>query len=403
MAENLRMEWFIDIYDCCGCGACEQVCPVGCISMSENREGFLVPIKALDQCIQCGRCEKVCPVLNKREPDATAKSCYMCKTQDEQLLDKSSSGGVFTHLAEWVLDSGGIVFGAAFDEDWGVKMLGVEDKESLALLRGSKYMTASVGHTYVEALQALRIDRWVLYTGTPCQIAGLTHFLQKDYEKLLKVDIMCHGVPSPMVWKRYLKDLSQGNQVKNVSFRSKTFGWNRYALKVEGENAVLVHEPNDENIYMRGFLNNLYNRTSCAKCPARGFNNGSDLTIGDYWELENLYPEAFDNKGMSLVIVHTPKGDEWRKKIADCSVMEPVEFQGVLQSGNHGTLWRSAVTHYGRNYFFSHLDESVPIGKQIETALRLEKPLTTKEKTVKIMKHLLGSQYYQIRDRWHRK
>ena len=106
---------------------------------------------------------------------------------------------------------------------------------------------------------------------------------------------------------------------------------------------------------------------------------------------------------MSLVIVHTPKGDEWRKKIADCSVMEPVEFQGVLQSGNHGTLWRSAVTHYGRNYFFSHLDESVPIGKQIETALRLEKPLTTKEKTVKIMKHLLGSQYYQIRDIWHRK
>lgn len=397
------MEWFIDILDCCGCGACEQVCPVNCISMFENSEGFLIPHKILDQCIQCGRCETVCPVLNKREPDIAAKNCYMCRTQDKQLLDKSSSGGVFTHLAETILDSGGIVFGAAFDEEWGVKMVGIENKESLALLRGSKYVAASVGHTYAEALRAIKADRWVLYTGTPCQIAGLTHFLRKDYEKLLKVDIMCHGVPSPMVWKRYLKDLATDNRVKSISFRSKTFGWNRYALKVEGEKGVLIHEPNDENIYMRGFLDNLYNRTSCSKCPARGFNNGSDMTIGDYWELESQHPESFDNKGMSLVVVHSSRGEEWRKMIADCVVMEAVDFQGVLLSGNHGTLWHSAAAHYGRDYFFRHLVESKPISKQIEKALRLEKPFTIKERIVKIMKHLLGDQYDNIRKIWRKK
>ncbi len=363
------MSWFIDLDDCCGCGACEQSCPTNCIVMSANQEGFFVPKRNIDNCIDCGLCKAVCPVLNKWMPNTKDRECYSCRTIDNGILEKSSSGGVFTHLAGEVIGHGGIVYGATFDDKWDVKISAVEDRASIDFLRGSKYVNASVEHTYQEVLHHIQQGRLVLYSGTPCQIAGLNHFLHGEKnDNLITVDIMCHGVPSPKVWRKYLMEIVKENKIKCVSFRDKEYGWNRYALKIEVEDGIILHEPNTQNTYMRGFIGNLYNRYSCSRCPARGFNSGSDLTIGDYWEIENQDCE-FDNKGMSLVVINTTKGTSFFDSVRDKFLLQRIDFQDILKSRYHSTLLVSAPIHPNRQYFFRHLDGVVSVSELIESCL----------------------------------
>lgn len=363
------MNWFIDLNDCCGCGACEQSCPTGCIFMSENQEGFLMPQKDIDHCIDCGVCQKVCPVLNKQALTISDRMCFSCRTTNNDILEKSSSGGIFTHLSEKIIEQGGVVYGVAFDNNWETKVVFADNKEDIHLLRGSKYVNAAVGHAYQDVLRHIQNGKMVLFSGTPCQVSGLNRYLQcKKYDNLITIDIMCHGVPSPKVWRKYLYEVAKGNDVHNISFRSKAFGWNRYALLIEDGNGILLHEPNINNVFMRGFLNNLYNRNSCSNCPARGFSSGSDLTIGDYWEIEQDNPE-FDNRGVSLVTVNTPKGMSLLEKVrADLSIQK-VDFSSILKSNCHSTLLNSAPIHPNRKYFFSHLDKTDNVSSLIEKCL----------------------------------
>ena len=194
-----------DKKDCCGCSACVQRCPKQCITLKEDNEGFLYPIVDKKTCIDCGLCEKVCPILHQGEPQKPLK-VYAAKNLNEEIRRQSSSGGIFTLLAEQVIQEGGVVFGARFDENWEVKHDYTETIEGLAVFRGSKYVQSRIEDNYKKAEEFLKQGRKVLFSGTPCQIAGLKRFLRKEYEELLTVDFVCHGVPSPGVWRKYLKE-----------------------------------------------------------------------------------------------------------------------------------------------------------------------------------------------------
>lgn len=324
-----------DKKDCCGCGACVQRCPKQCIAMCEDEEGFLYPHVDAATCIDCSLCEKVCPVIHRdaaREP----QSVYAAKNPDEEIRRQSSSGGVFTLLAEGVIARGGVVFGARFNEAWEVEHGYTETVEGLAAFRGSKYVQSRTGDSFRWAEAFLKTGREVLFSGTPCQVAGLRRFLRKDYPNLLTVDFICHGVPSPGVWRNYLHETCaevarQGDgknsvsthplrvddvRIADISFRDKRLGWKKYSfsltLSVPGghgaKNTVFRSEVLTRNAYMRGFLSDIYLRPSCYACAAKELRSGSDLTLGDYWGIASLMPELDDDRGVSAITVNTERG-----------------------------------------------------------------------------------------------
>ena len=326
--------------NCCGCEACVQRCPKSCITMREDNEGFLYPEIDKDICIDCGLCEKVCPVINQAE-ERKPLAVYAAKHKDEQIRMASSSGGAFTAIAERVIDEGGVVFGAKFNQDWNVVHSYTETKEGLGTFRGSKYVQSRIGESYKEAEGFLKAGRKVLFSGTPCQIAGLKCFLRKEYDNLLTVDFICHGVPSPGVWREYLKEetarqCGEKNSVlqrpihernaliEGISFRDKRLGWKKYSFALAlsttngsgAKNTVLLSEPLNKNIFLRGFLADLYLRPSCHACPSKSFKSRSDITIGDFWGVQNVMPEIDDDKGVSVVMVNSEKAGTLVEKIS---------------------------------------------------------------------------------------
>ena len=310
--------------DCCGCGACVQRCPKHCISMCEDSEGFYYPNVDKNLCIDCGLCEKVCPVIHKsssREP----LRVYAGKNPNERVRLQSSSGGIFTLLAEYFIRENGVVFGARFDNEWGVVHDYTETIDGIVAFRSSKYVQSKINSCYSQAEIFLKKGKRVLFTGTPCQIAGLKKFLRKDYDNLLAVEIFCHGVPSQKVWKVYLKDLSNkqldGSVPSAISFRDKTTGWRSYSFSIDYGSKHFI-QASSKNLYMKGFLSHLYLRPSCHKCPAKQLSSDSDLSIGDYWGINKLKPGWDDGKGTSAILVNTEKGVEVLSHIdLDCCEM----------------------------------------------------------------------------------
>ena len=300
--------------DCCGCSACAQRCPKQCITMAEDEEGFLYPQVDTSKCVDCHLCEKVCPVINKYEA-RTPLNVYAAKNSDDEVRHQSSSGGIFTLLAEQTIKDGGVVFGACWDKDWNVKHDYAECLDDLAKFRSSKYLQSVIGDTYIKAEQFLKASRKVMFTGTPCQIAGLKHFLRKEYDNLLAVEVICHSVPCSGVWQQYLIEKLQTlgwnkSDIRHISFRSKATGWKGYSFMIENKDGNVFLELGSKNAFMRGFLANLYTRPSCKKCPAKQLKSGSDITLGDFWGINSLMPEIDDDKGVSVVIVNTEKGRE---------------------------------------------------------------------------------------------
>ena len=317
--------------DCCGCSACVQACPKQCIEMT-LREGFYYPKANPNLCVDCGLCEKVCPI--KHTPKRTEPvHIYAARHKDDTIIKKSSSGGVFTALATLVINYGGVVFGAGFNKDWEICHSYTETIEGLENYRRSKYAQSRIGDSYLQTLSFLKAGRLVLFTGTPCQVAGLNAFLHKKYDNLITMDVVCHGVPSPEVWREYIEQMRpKGAAGKNtvfqslkdtpvitgISFRDKTTGWQKYGFSAwkgvvdEGgdKNTVFPpkgsrkfrHEILQENLFMRGFLQHLYLRPSCFECKFRNFCSGSDAIVADFWGINRLFPDWNDDKGVSLVV-----------------------------------------------------------------------------------------------------
>lgn len=370
---------------CCGCSACVQRCPKQCISLREDEEGFLYPKVSTEMCISCGLCEKVCPVHNQtggREPLAV----YAAKNPDLDVRKRSSSGGIFTLLAERTIEQGGVVFGACFDDKWSVVHQCAETKSELAKFRGSKYVQSRVGETFRQTEALLKQGRKVLYSGTPCQIAGLRLYLRNDWDNLLTVDFICHGVPSPGVFRTYLRDELKkaaqkggkkntvlppciplvtendglGNrevEIKSINFRDKRNGWKKFGFALvlskafaagEKNSVLLSYESLNKNSFLRGFLRDLYLRPSCYACPVRRLKSGSDVTIGDFWGIASLAPELDDDEGVSAVIINTENG----KKVVQGLNMSLQTLPYSELAKRNPALINSAALPKSRSKFF---------------------------------------------------
>ena len=303
---------------CCGCYACATFCPKNCIQMVADEDGFLHPICDESTCVNCNRCETVCPLLQSRKiNDQPATEAFAVINPNESVRKSSSSGGVFTALAEEVLRRGGIVFGAAFAEDYkSVRHISVEAVDNLEKLRGSKYMQSEIGNAYALAKDYLDSGRMVLFSGTPCQIGGLNAYLGRKYDNLYTQDIICHGVPSSLLWKRYLAELEReaSANVACAVFRGKDIGWKKYSVRIDFADGSEYTRVFFEDPFMQAFLADYCLRSSCFECAFKSIERQSDFTLGDYWGIEQELPEMDDDKGTSLVLIHSEKG----KKLFDC-------------------------------------------------------------------------------------
>ena len=301
-----------EIHRCTGCHACASICPKKCIQMIQDNDGFLYPSIDESNCIECGLCSSVCPV-NNSEPllDEIDTKAYAAKNLDASVRQKSSSGGAFTALAEYILENGGVVFGAAFNDELEVVHVSIDKKEDLWKLRGSKYVQSKIDESYIRTQKLLKQGTLVLFTGTPCQIVGLKNYLTKDYPNLYTQDIVCHGVPSPLVLKTYINNLEKKykSSISSFNFRDKTTGWKSYSVSIKFSNGEIHTEKFKSNSYMTAFLDNLALRRSCYECSAKGIQRAADITLADFWGVETIYPGSDDDSGTSLVIVHSKKGE----------------------------------------------------------------------------------------------
>lgn len=340
---------------CCGCTACEQVCPKHCISMQEDEEGFKYPCVDASLCVNCELCEKVCPYLNSYPIPTEKPASFACKTKDEGLREKSSSGGLFTILATQIIQDGGVVFGAKFDADWNIVHGYTESLEGLAAFRGSKYSQSDMGDSFRQAKDFLKTGRKVMFTGTPCQVAGLNHFLQKNYDNLYAVDFVCHSVPSPKVWSNYLKEVYGKDKIVSLTFRDKSDGWSKYGLSVQVDNGAFAKGSHQTNTFMRAFLSNLIVRPGCTDCPARYYKSGADITMADCWGFGEYHPDLNDDKGMSLALLHTNKGLTLYKDIEHQLSSLQIPYVEVQEDSNHKPIICSPKFHRYRNNFFNDL------------------------------------------------
>ena len=320
---------------CSGCHACTSICPKHCISMVCDEEGFWYPQVDSVTCINCGMCEKVCPILNpitieKTEAEIDAYAAY---SKQEEIRLNSSSGGMFTEIATYVIRKGGVVFGASFDENFDVVHTYTETEEELEHFRGSKYVQSKIGETYRQAQQFLKEGRLVLFTGTPCQIGGLFAFLKKPYENLITQDIICHGVPSPMVWKKYVqfREAEAASQTRRTFFRHKKYGWKTYSVLFEYSNNTEYVQVLGKDLYMRAFLADLCLRPSCYQCSFKSKVRASDFTIADFWGIQNVMPEMDDDKGTSLVFVNSEKGREIFEQLKKQIVCKKTDLDTAIQ------------------------------------------------------------------------
>lgn len=320
---------------CSGCYACANACPKECIKMISDDEGFWYPQLDMKKCIDCGLCEKVCPIINKWEPEESRVTKAMAAINKiEEIRLKSSSGGMFTLIAELIIDQGGVVFGAAFSDDFkSVHHISVDNIDDLEKLRGSKYTQSRIGNTYKQAKECLESGRKVLFTGTPCQIGGLYSYLKKQYNNLYTQDIICHGVPSPMVWKKYVEEREKeySAKTKQIYFRNKKSGWKSFSMKFEFLDEKEYIQIHREDSFMRAFLTNSCLRHSCYACSFKKINRQADITLADFWGIQNVLPEMDDDKGTSLVLVHSKKGCELLEQIEHLMITKPVDIDCVIK------------------------------------------------------------------------
>lgn len=358
-----------DKHNCCGCSACVQACPKQCISMQQDAEGFLYPQVDTSSCIDCGLCEKVCPFIHPYEP-RTPIQTYAAINNDEQIRMESSSGGIFTLLAEQIINDGGVVFGARFDENWQVTIDYTETIDSLSAFRGSKYVQARVGDTYAKCAHFLKAGRKVMYSGTPCQIAGLKHYLRKEYDNLLTVDFVCHGVPSPKVWGKYLNEVVGIVNVQGVSMRNKQLeGWKNYNFVLDYQKdgkMISLSSRYQENDYMNAFLRDMILRPSCYACKAKECRSHSDITIADFWGIQSIRPTMDDDKGTGLLMVHTAKGKGYVP--FDKMKYEEVTYEEGYR--NNPAIHRSAKPWPRRAEFFRQLDNEDGVVDLIRKSLK---------------------------------
>lgn len=350
--------------DCCGCHACLAICPRKCISMQEDAEGFLYPRVDEEQCVDCHLCEKVCPVIlsspksGEREKVGFLEipAVYAAQCRDDELRMSSSSGGIFSVLALQVIKKGGVVFGAQWSDDFSEVHHGWTDyPEGLASFRGSKYLQSRMGGTFKEVRKFLNEGRQVLFTGTPCQVAGLKAFLKGKDKGLLAVAIACHSAPSPKVWRTFLQDLKRKagfSKVTEVDFRRKNISHSDCSDFYMAGDAGSYRGQTYGLAFGEGFLKGLFSRPVCHECPTRGWKHGSDMIIGDFWGVKRYWPELDVGRGISVVVCCTERGrDAFDGLKTELGVLKEATWEWAVI--DNGGLRGGMEHHPAREKFFT--------------------------------------------------
>lgn len=374
--------------DCCGCYACYNICPKECITMESDNEGFWYPNIDKNKCINCNLCEKVCPIINKPNSSLYEKKSYAVFNKNEKIRLESSSGGIFSLLAEYVINNHGSVYGAVFDEDFNVKHIKINSLQDIELLRGSKYVQSRINDIFKSIKFDLKNNKIVLFTGTPCQVAGLQSFLQKKYNNLILMDIVCHGVPSPLVWQQYIDELKQNykQDIKSIYFRDKSTGWKTYSIK------FLFDKDEYKNfgfkdIYMKGFLNDIYLRPSCYNCNFKGIERISDITVADFWGIENILPKIDDDKGTSLIVIHSEKGKQLFDELSETMIFNEVDLNEAIKY--NPSMISSVKYNEKRKDFFLELNSGKELINLIKEYTKVSFERRVKNKIKLIVKRLI--------------
>lgn len=345
--------------ECTGCSACFSICPTKAISMLEDEEGFIYPKIDENKCIKCGACEKICPCIKQIKNTNFKKPKMLASwSLNEENRRTSSSGGCFFEIAKDIINQGGIVVGSAFDDELNVVHKIVDCIEALDKLKGSKYVQSKIGNCYIQTREHLNNGKMVFFVGTPCQIAGLYEFLRgKEYDNLYTSDIICHGVPSNKVYRKYLEEQEgkYNSKIKNISFRNKTYGWKKFSMKIDFENKKTYIKTLNSDLYMRAFLSDICLRPSCYECKFAKLPRVADITLGDFWGVYNINSKLDDDKGTSELVINSKKGEELLEKIRDKLYIEELELEDGIKE--NPCLVGSVKIPENREKFFIDLDK----------------------------------------------
>ncbi len=316
---------------CCGCSACAAVCPKSCIEMKKDSEGFLYPEVDVSQCIDCGLCDKTCRVLHPVAEETLEQKAFLVQHGDVRVRKESTSGGAFTAISEYVIDRGGIVFGAAFDENFVVKHTCAETAEELKKFRNSKYVQSEIAGCYEKAKGYLDNGRFVCFSGTPCQIEGLLAYLRKPYENLLTVDVVCRAVPSPLVWEKYRKLKAQNREIIDAKFRDKEPYGYEYSQITMTFPEKKIKGGVESDFYLRAFFSNLSDRPSCYECKFKKRCRPSDITIWDCFDVYKFDKSMDDNTGVTRALVHSAKGRAVMSEIGKTNLIKEISCEDAVR------------------------------------------------------------------------
>lgn len=351
--------------DCCGCTACFNICPAKAITMDADEEGFLYPLVDRQKCVGCGLCEKVCPIRHStRHAEKTAG--YIVRYKDEEIVRESTSGGAFTAFAGYLLKKGYIVYGAGYDGNMRVVHKAAVKQEDLREMRGSKFVQSSLGSSFQEIKDLLKEGRRILFTGTPCQAAGLCSFLNGKPENLICIDFVCRGVPSPGLWKNYVDRMEQkyGSKMTGARFKHKTYGYHATTMKIDFANGKTWYGSGRVDPMMKAFVSELASRPSCHACAFKGIERPSDITIFDCYEFSQITGKRDDDKGYSSILVHTEQGKDLLNEVKETLTVYETDIDKLITE-NGIMVCHSAKENEKRTLFYS-LAASCPIDEAIQ-------------------------------------
>lgn len=340
---------------CGGCGACAEICPVHAIVVLPDDEEFRYPVVDESICIQCGKCVRICPWVTPSEVKNEVLDAYACWNKDPDIRYHSSSAGLFSVLSKEILNRNGVVFGAKFDDELRVIHAYVESWEEFPLLRQSKYVESDLRNTYQETKAFLAAGRYVLFSGTPCQIAGLKRYLGKEEDNLFTVDLICHGVPSPDLFRAYKQrtEAKYRKKIVSIHMREKLKGWGNFGMKVLFSDGSELSELSELSEYLRLFLSDMGLRKSCYQCRFASPNREGDITVGDYWGVQSVHPEIEFEKGVSCALINTEKGRSlWNICHEEFSYV-PSNFDSIAK-GNPRLIHASEIPK-GRYFFYKDM------------------------------------------------
>lgn len=375
---------------CCGCTACANKCPAQCIAMVENEEGFLYPEVDIRKCLNCGLCDSVCPVKHPytaKEP--MSLKAYVVYAGDRSQLLSCSSGGAVSALTKQIIDNGGYVCGAAFDENFRVRHVIANTWDACQNFRGSKYVQSDLGDVFQQIKKLLDEDQTVLFVGTGCQVRGLKLYLHKDYDKLVLIDLVCHGVPSPSVWDAYLQLMEDKykSKIVSVNFRDKSLGYQTPSMKLVFQNGRAYKATARIDIMLKAFFRHLSIRHSCFQCPCKGVNRCSDITVFDCWNAQTITGVA-NNMGGTAVLAQTPKGERLIEQIRGSVNVVNSDMDSIIPDGG-GMIVKSAKPNASRDMFYPSIAKN-----GLQAAMDSIDKITVFDYLIEIVKHCFANSVF---------